>query len=262
MPSRTKFSTESPKRKPGRVRSYHRDSPGWAELTSAWGVVFTVSSLLGMRGQIPSTGRRHTSGQSLVEFGLVVPILLVLFVAIADFSRVFAAGVAVEAATRNAAEAAANQYLANPPDGDLSVPATGSDQTYYDNLRSYAAGVVCAELRDLPSTNYDSVTQTCPDMPLVMFCVHDGADGGCGSLASPGSGVTPAQCGDLSNPALTNGQSTNADGSHPRSIEVRTCYLFRSVLHLPLFDLGDVWLQRTRTFAIACYFVLGTDECG
>jgi len=58
-----------------------------------------------------SVGRRGSHGQSLVEFALVVPILLVLFLAVADFGRVFAASIAVEAATRDAAEATANQYL-------------------------------------------------------------------------------------------------------------------------------------------------------
>jgi hypothetical protein len=198
----------------------------------------------------------------MVEFGLVVPILLVVLIAIADFSRVFAAGVAVEAATRNAAEAAANEYLSNPPPpGDLAVPADGSDQTYYDSLRSYAAGVVCAELRDLPNTNYDDATQTCPDMPAVLVCVHDAADGGCGALASPGSAGIPPECGDFA-VLPTNAQLTNLDGTHPRSVEVRTCYHFTSILQLPLFSLGDVWLQRTRTFVIPCYFVLGEDECG
>ena len=59
--------------------------------------------------------RRSSAGQSLTEFALVVPILLIVFVAIADFGRIFAAGVDLEAATRNAAEATANEYLANPP---------------------------------------------------------------------------------------------------------------------------------------------------
>jgi hypothetical protein len=206
----------------------------------------------------------------MAEFALIVPILLILFVAIADFGRVFWAGIAVEAATRNAAEAAANEYLANPPDDidplppdrDLSVPASGTDQTYYNDLRSFAAKVVCAELRELPNTNYDpGPPPTCPDMPVVVVCVHDAADGGCGSQASPGLGGIPAECGDLT-PAPTNAQATNSDGTHPRSVEVRTCYHFTNILQLPLFSFGDVWLQRTRNFTIPCYFVLGDRECG
>ena len=31
-------------------------------------------------------------------------------------------------------------------------------------------------MRDLPSTNYDAGTNTCPDMPLVMVCIHDSQD--------------------------------------------------------------------------------------
>jgi Flp pilus assembly protein TadG len=46
-------------------------------------------------------------GQSLVEFALVLPMLLVLLLGIADFGRVFNAGITLEAATRDAAEAGA-----------------------------------------------------------------------------------------------------------------------------------------------------------
>src|SRR6266508_773591 len=139
-------------------------------------------------------GRRHSSaGQSLTEFALVVPILLIVFVAIADFGRIFAASIDVEAATRDAAEATANEYLSAPP-GDpaltaaerLQVAAPGGNQPYYDKLHTYGAGVVCAELRGLPNTNYDSGTNTCPDMPIVIVCIHDGQDGGCGTPAQPG----------------------------------------------------------------------------
>ncbi len=200
--------------------------------------------------------RQRRAGQSLVEFGLVVPILLVLLVAISDFGRVFSAGVAVDAATRNAAEAAANQYLADPP-GPLDAAAPGGDQSYYDALHGAAATAVCGELRLLPDTNYDAGTKTCPDMPVVMVCVHDSMDAGCETRASPGGAGIPAQCSDFS-PAPTNTQQ----GTARRWVEVRTCYHFRNILQLPLFSFGDVWLQRTRSFTIPCYFVLGTDECG
>src|SRR5690606_20209344 len=41
--------------------------------------------------------RRPERGQSLVEFALVLPMLLVLLLGIADFGRVFAAGILLEA---------------------------------------------------------------------------------------------------------------------------------------------------------------------
>ncbi len=210
-----------------------------------------------------SSGRRHgrhrVRGQSMVEFALVVPILMVLLIVIADFGRFFGAMITVEAATRNAAEATANRYLAAPP-GPLQDPAPAGDPSYYNPLHGYAAGVVCAELRGLPNTNYDAATNTCPDMPAVAVCIHDAQDPGCGALASPGGLGAPAACSGLT-PAPNNSQGSSP-GSRARWVEVRTCYHFTAILNLPLFSLGDFWLQRTNNFTIPCYFVLGTAECG
>ena len=205
------------------------------------------------------SGRRRSTGQSLVEFALIMPILMIVFIAIADVGRIFAAIITIEAAARDAAEATANRYLATPP-GPLLNPAPAGQSTYYDALHTYAAGVVCAELRDLPSTNYDSATNTCPDMPVVMVCVHDSQDPSCGTLASPGTQSAPADCSTFT-PSPGNGQGS-LPRPRPRLVEVRTCYHFTAILNLPLFSLGDFWLQRTNEFTIPCYFALGTDECG
>lgn len=209
----------------------------------------------------PTNRRRRSRGQSLAEFALVVPILIVLFIGIADFGRVFVAGVALEAATRDAAEAAANQYVAAPP-GPLDSPAPTDNAPYYDALHTYSAAVVCAEMRDLPSTNYDpGPPPQCPDMPLVMVCVHDAADTDCATQASPGGAGIPADCTKFT-PDPENSQTTNPDGTKSRWVEVRTCYRFRALLNLPIFSLGDFWLQRTRNFTIPCWFVIGGAECG
>ena len=204
--------------------------------------------------------RGGTSGQAMVEFALVIPILLVVFVAIADFGRFFAAGIAIEAATRDAAEAVANRYVAAyPPGATLDQPAPAGDTAYYAPLHAYAAGVVCAELRDLPNTNYDAGTNTCPNMPVVMVCIHDSQDTDCATLASPGGAGTPAGCDSFS-PAPSNSQLAGQPGA--RWVEVRTCYHFTAILNMPLFSLGDFWIQRANEFAVPCYFVLGTAECG
>ena len=196
-------------------------------------------------GSPPRGRRQRQGGQSMVEFALVVPILLILFVAIADFGRIFAAGVAVEAATRDAAEAVANEYLSSPP-GPLDAPAPSGNQPYYDNLHAYGDGVVCAELRGLPGTD-------CTTVPAVIVCIHDGQDNGCGSPSGAAS-----SCGDFT-PAANTSQGASAP---QRWVEVRTCYHWTPILQMPLFSFGDVWLQRTRNFTIPCYFVLGEDECG
>ena len=93
-----------------------------------------------------------------------------------------------------------------------------------------------------------------------MVCVHDSQDTAASSLASPGSPTPPAQCTGFS-PPPDNGQGA-APHPRPRWVEVRTCYNFTAILNMPLFKLGEFWLQRTNDFTIPCYYILGTDECG
>jgi len=196
----------------------------------------------------------------MVEFALVLPILFVLFVAIADFGRIFAANIAVEAAARDAAEATANQYLANPP-GSLDAPPVAADpSTYYGDLHAAAASVVCAELRSQLNTNYDPATKTCPDMPVVFACVHDSADTYCGIKASPGAGAVPSSCTQMSTPP-SNSQSPGEPAA--RWVEVRVCYHFTPLISSSMVALGDFWLESTRTFVVPCYFRTGSaTECG
>ena len=197
-------------------------------------------------------GRASARGQSMVEFVLVVPTLLFLVVIVADFGRVFAVSVALEAATRDAAEVAANEYVAAPP-GSLDAQSIG-DAAFYSNLHSKAAKTVCAETADLPNSNFDSSTSTCPGMPLIRTCVHDSVDSQCGTEAH--GAAVPTQCTELT------GGMSNAHSGAARYVEVRTCYRFTPILQLPLLSFGEVWIQRTRVFAIPCYFVLGEQECG
>ena len=49
-------------------------------------------------------------GQTMVEFALILPLLLVFLLGVVDFGRIFTAGITMEAAARNAAEAAAQEY--------------------------------------------------------------------------------------------------------------------------------------------------------
>lgn len=98
-------------------------------------------------------------GQSLAEFALVVSVMLVLVVAVADFGRIFAAGLVLEAAARNASEVAANEYLATPP-GPINVPAPPADSNYYSALRLKAARTACAEVRDWPTPSTTLLPRT------------------------------------------------------------------------------------------------------
>src|SRR6187551_418376 len=94
-----------------------------------------------------STSRgRSRRGQSMVEFALLLPMLLVLLLGVADFGRVFAAGITIEAAARNAAEAAAQEYLRDPP-APIEDPAPLGNDAYYERLHNLAAITACRELR-------------------------------------------------------------------------------------------------------------------
>lgn len=189
----------------------------------------------------------------MTEFALIVPILIILFVAVADFGRIFQTGITVEAATRDAAEATANAYLATPP-GPLDQPAPAGVPSYYQDLHRIAARAVCAETRGLPNSNYDPATTDCAGMPYIQVCIHDNQDTEC--TAEHYGAVVPAQCTELA-AVLTN---TAAAGR--RWVEVRSCYRFTPLLTVPLFEFGEFWVQRTRVFDIPCYFVLGTQPCG
>ena len=198
--------------------------------------------------------RMPQRGQSLTEFAVVVSIMLVLLVAVADFGRIFAAGLVLEAAARNASEVAANEYLATPP-GPINAPAPPADGNYYSALRLKAARTACAEVRELANTQYDPVTSNCPGMPLTLVCVHDGQDPGCAAEAF--GAAIPASCTELTTPPTN--PSTNGNS---RYVEVRLCYRFDSIVDVPLVSFGTFWLQRSRSFVIPCYFALGSDECG
>ena len=191
----------------------------------------------------------------MVEFALVAPILLMLVVIVADFGRIFAASLSLEAAARDAAEVMANSYLANPP-GPLDQPAPAGSSTYYIPLHQLAARTACNETSDLANSTFDPATSSCAGMPLIQACIHDGQDTECGNEAQ--GATILAECGDLAT-APTN---ANGGAGTPRWAEVRICYRFTPILNLPLFSFGDFWLERTRTFVIPCYFKLGTGECG
>lgn len=190
----------------------------------------------------------------MAEFALVVSMLLVLVVAVSDFGRIFATGLVLEAAARDAAEVAANEYLASPP-GPINAPAPTADPSYYSNLRQKAARTVCAEVMELPNTRYDPVTTDCAGMPLMLVCVHDGQDPGCASEAY--GATVPSTCSEFTTPPTNASASGNA-----RYVEVRLCYRFDSIVDVPLVSFGTFWLQRSRSFVIPCYFAQDDIECG
>jgi len=206
----------------------------------------------------PRRRSRQSRGQSIAEFAMVFPVLLLLVVAIVDFTRVFAAGIVLEAATRNAAEIAAQAYVQDPPGPLSSAAPSPANPVYYSNLYDKTARAVCAETKELPGTDFTS--GACPTWPNVRVCVHDDVmDNGCGSAITGFASTVPAECTELNDPwtAASSGGTTSK-----RYVEVRTCLPFNLLFDLPFIPLNDMYLQRTRTFVIPCYFALGQDDCG
>ena len=184
--------------------------------------------------------RRRGSGQSLVEFALVLPVLLVLLLGIADFGRIFATGTVIEAAARNAAELAAQERRHFPL--DQAIPGG------YAGIHDRAAKAACREARVLPNSGYDAATDTCSGMPITYVCIHDAFDDACGSAAF-GTSV-PAECTQLATPP------TNAKGygAEPATfVEVRLCYRFDTLIASTYLPIGSIWLQRARSFTVVDY---------
>ena len=184
-----------------------------------------------------------------MEFALVLPMLLVLLLGIADFGRVFAAGITLEASARNAAEATAQEYL------QLRRQAAALTPDDYDRLHAVALETVCAEADRLPNQVESGGFCT---MPYAAVCLHDDASElaayiSCGAEAA----AAPSSCTQLHESWP---QTAPATGQLPW-VEVRVCYQFTTLFNLSDVDLpfgsglslGDVWLQRTRVFTVADY---------
>ena len=197
---------------------------------------------------------RAKRGQAMVEFALVLPLLMVLLLGVADFGRLFSAGITIEASARNAAETGAIERLRNDP-----PPAADPGFTpYYQALHLAAAKAACAEARLQPNTTFDESTRTCPTMPIVRVCVHDGLDPICGAAIAGFNSAPPGECNHLT--AAWKAWSNNSGGvEDSHSVEVRVCYQFTTLfnLHMDLpfgasINLGDMWLQKDRVFVVDC----------
>lgn len=200
-----------------------------------------------------SRGAQFTSGdprgQSLVEFGLVLPLLLVLLLGVADFGRVFAASITSEAAARNAAEAAAQEYLQldmldGNPDGSLLVAD-------YQDLHDRALEAACRDAERLPDRVLDAQGNCL--MPVIAVCVHDSSgiigqgDPSCPETSGP---FAAGDCNQMVSPGWSPAQLAPASTPY---VEVRLCYRFDPLITAVLGSWGSVWLQRENYFTVQSY---------
>ncbi len=189
-----------------------------------------------------------------MEFALVLPMLLVLLLGVADFGRVFNAGITLEAIARDAGEAASLERLRDKPPTDPM-----QYDTYYTSLHTLIAKTACAESELLAVSPEQVHAADCPRLTAIRACIHDDLDTQCGAAIPGFDGAIPADCSQTA--TGTAPAWTNASGGETSShwVEVRVCYhfttLFNLHLSLPLnagLNLGDIYLQRTRSFVLDC----------
>lgn len=198
---------------------------------------------------------RPGAGQSLVEFALVLPILLLLLLTVADFSRLFAAGIAIESAARTSAETTAGEYLralGSPTDNALGSAGA------YALVAGHGWRTACNELGTLPNVTFTAAGVQCDGLPTVV-CIHDNADPGCSTVYN-NAGPAPAACSALA-PGSLPANARPSSGETSRFVEVRLCYRFSTIfsIDIPFLGItlsplgGDFYLERTRTFTVADY---------
>jgi hypothetical protein len=201
------------------------------------------------RSRTQGAGSAAPRGQSLVEFGLVLPLLILLLLGVADFGRVFADGITLEAAARDGAEAAAQEYL------QLARNSSGGvDTADYGVLHDLALEVSCREAERLSDRVLDG-SGNCVS-PAIAVCIHDDEEGD--ALAAGGecgieAGSAPAECTQMD--GATNAWNPTRFGPFEglAYIEVRMCYRFDPLIPITGFWWGSVWLQKDRTFTVADY---------
>jgi hypothetical protein len=180
--------------------------------------------------------------------------LLVLLLGIADFGRVFQAGIAIESAARNAAEIGALERLRVPPPSDPAL-----HDAYYRGLHETIAEVACEEALLLAPPDDHQAGTACDHLTAVRVCVADGLDPRCGDPIGEMDAPIPDSCGTVK--SLDAGPWPNTSGGSVAShqVEVAICYQFSTLFNLdfalPLnagLSLGDVYLERVRMFVVDC----------
>lgn len=168
---------------------------------------------------------RPGAGQSLAEFALIVPVILLLLIGIADLGRVYAAAVAIEAAAREAADYGAfdREYWTS-----TNVPVTVAQM----RLRACTAAAG-SQLSDYETTDPIN-NSTCSNPTFTCTLEHNGASADCEASGGFTNGI---DCSDpLTDP--------------PCTVHVRIDYQYRLILGIPPLP-GTVQLRRDSYFRIS-----------
>jgi len=183
------------------------------------------------------TRARH-SGQSVVEFALVAPLLVVVLFAIVDFARIYTTMMSVESSAREAADYGTTLGASKWQDG---VPALATEAEMEKR-----ACVAASNLPDYQDADDDPGTGC--DNPSFDWCIDapDDADP-CGPLDPADNCDNPKRGDPIADPTH--------DG--PCTVTVTMTYDFRLLVPLHFDFLGvefglpsTITLQRDSTFAM------------
>ncbi|HSG85137.1 MAG TPA: TadE/TadG family type IV pilus assembly protein [Candidatus Limnocylindrales bacterium] len=182
------------------------------QLASRWG-----------RGFHRGSRRPHKSrGQSIVEFALVMPLMLIMMLAIVDFARIYTTMLSVESAAREAAD-----Y------GTFGAERWRSDT--YTNTVAEMKLRACVASRNLP--DYQGPDTDCTN-PGFEYCLTASKNGPCEPLD------TTAGC-------------DQADRASPCTLTVTLTYQFRPLVPFNIDFLGvNVGIPSQITFARASTFAM------
>jgi Flp pilus assembly protein TadG len=151
--------------------------------------------------------RRNRAGQSLVEFALVLPLLLILIVNIVNFAGFFYAFIAVANASRSASDYAVmgsiaysgTDVISGAAEADLSAPATASGTTGVQLV----ANMLATDMQSLP--NSTSIN--------VRLCYLDQTTSATACNVCTNNGTSPTMsCSSGSGPFATSSISDNTTG--------------------------------------------------
>jgi hypothetical protein len=173
----------------------------------------------------PLARARFQRGQSLVEFAVILPVILILLVAIADLGRLYTSAVAVESAAREAADFGAFDASYWTP---VNAPTTTNEMLF--RACTAAAG---SHLEDYETTDPVNNT-TCTNPSFTCTLERNGASTDCASSGGFTNGV------DCSNPAT----------EIPCTVHVRLDYQFRLFLGMPILP-ATVQIRRDSRFRIS-----------
>lgn len=175
--------------------------------------------------------RRPSSGQSVVEFAVVLPIVLLLVVAIADLGRVYASAVAIESAAREAADYGA--FDASYWTSELPPPDSNYIKTTHEMNRRACVAAAGSHLQGYETT--DPVNNsTCSNPVFSCTLERNGATTACSTSGGFTNGV------DCSDP----------DTDPPCTVHVRLDYQFRLILAIPPMP-SSILISRDSYFRIS-----------